>query len=209
MSYEPIRQELISVYNKFASCHDNERHDNFNNTHQLNILAKKLPPNAKILDAGCGTGYPVVKFFHDLGHSVIGTDIADQALNYVKIHAPNAQSIICDTSELDFPSCSFDLITCFYSLMHLPLDKQILSLQLFYNMIKPTMPVYVTLACKEFTGHDEYSDYVDYLGWPLPIYHTTIEKYKKIIEKIGFKEVTLEIKDTGKNLKLLWFYGIK
>jgi len=209
MNYLQITDELSSVYNKFSSFHDIERDTYFNNTEQLEGLAAKLPKTSKVLDAGCGTGYPVIKFFHDLGHEVTGSDIAGEALQYVNKHAPNAKTVLCDTCELSFPENTFDLITCFYSIMHLPMEKQIISFKLFYKMVKHNMPVYVTLGCKEFTGHEEFENYFEYLGYPLPVFHTSVEKYKLIFEEIGFKNITFEVKNTGKDLTFLWFYGTK
>jgi len=127
MNYLQITNELARVYNKFSSFHDTERETYFNNTEQLEKLAANLPNTGKILDAGCGTGYPVIKFFHDLGHEVTGSDIACEALYYVNKHAPNAKTVLCDTCELSFSENTFDLITCFYSMMHLPIEKQIIS----------------------------------------------------------------------------------
>lgn len=209
MNYEQERQDLARAYNEFSQHHDNERNQYFDNLEEFNMLSGLLEKRSRVLDAGCGTGYPVVKFFHDLGHYVTGTDIAEEALGYVKIHAPGAETKVCDTSELDFPENTFDLITSFYSFMHLPLDRQIVAFEKFYKMIKPGCNIYVTLACEEYTGKPQFSGRKMYLGYPLPIYHFTKEKYFDILDKIGFKDISFEKKDIGKDTVLLWVRAIK
>jgi ubiquinone/menaquinone biosynthesis C-methylase UbiE len=209
MNYEIIRNNLANVYNKLSVLHDQERDQYYNNTEQLTMLSTYLLPSATVLDAGCGTGYPVVKFFHDLGHNVTGTDISPGQLEFVKFHAPFAKTIVCDTSELNFPDNTFDLVTSFYSLMHLPLERQIVALTKFYNIVKYNQPVYVTLATEEYTGEKEFSGTVKYGDTDLPIYHTTPEEYEKILKKIGYKNISLIKMDTGKDITLLWFFGLK
>lgn len=209
MKHELEIQELTSVYNDFADLHDIERQLWFNNDDQLAWLASSLTENSKILDTGCGTGFPVIKFFNDLGHNVTGTDIANKALEYVNVHAPGVETVVCDTAEIDFPSETFDLITSFYSFMHLPLDRQIMAFENFYRMGKPNSQIYVTLACEEYTGKPEFAERHNYLGYPLPIYHFTLEKYREILNRIGYKNISFEKKDTGKNITLAWVHATK
>jgi ubiquinone/menaquinone biosynthesis C-methylase UbiE len=209
MNYEIIRNNLAKIYDRLSRLHDQERNQYYDNSDQLAMLSTYLPPNAKVLDAGCGTGYPVIKFFHDLGHNVIGTDISPGQLEFVKLHAPLAKTMICDSSELNFLDNTFDLVTSFYSLMHLPLEKQIVALTKFYNIVKYNQPVYVTLATEEYTGEKEFSGTIKYGDTDLPIHHTTPEEYKKILTKIGYKNISLVKMNTGKNIELLWFFGLK
>lgn len=208
MDYEATKKELASIYNKFASLHDEER-KNFNNNDQLYMLSQLLPKNSKVLDAGCGTGMPVIKYFHDLGHEVYGSDIAVSALSYVKVHSPNAHTLLCDTADLSFPDNTFDLITSFYSMMHLPMDKQIIAFKKFYKMIKPNGSIYITLSCQEYTGETEFAGLHEFENWPLPIYHVSTEKYLQIFQEINFKNISLEKLNTGKDITLLWLYGTK
>lgn len=209
MDYNFHRKNLSDIYDKLSNLHDQERKEYYDNTEQLILLSRYLPLNSKILDAGCGTGYPVIKFFHDLGHDVVGTDISSGQLSYVKLHAPNATTIICDSSELDFLENTFDLVTSFYSLMHLPIQKQIIVLKKFYSIVRSGQPVYVTLASEEYTGKSEFNGTIKYGDMDLPIYHTTPQKYEEILKNIGYKNISLIKKDTGKNTVLLWFFGMK
>ena len=209
IDYEITRKELSKIYDELSLLHDKEREEYYDNSEQLYMLNDFLPLNATILDAGCGTGYPVLKFFHDKGHNVVGTDISPGQLEFVKIHAPSAKILVCDTSELKFPEDNFDLITSFYSLMHLPLSKQLKAFYIFFKILKKESYVYFTLASKEYTGKDEYSGVMSYGGHNFPIHHTTVSEYKRILETIGFTTLEFEHKNTGKGINFLWYLGKK
>ncbi|MDR0474628.1 MAG: class I SAM-dependent methyltransferase [Treponema sp.] len=90
--------------------------------HQLNTLVKdfslKIKPNGKILDIGCGTGYPIAKYFSDNGFSVVGIDISENMLQKAmgqKIK--NAQFILCDFFAYK-PIDKYDGIIAYDSFFH-------------------------------------------------------------------------------------------
>jgi 2-polyprenyl-3-methyl-5-hydroxy-6-metoxy-1,4-benzoquinol methylase len=83
-------------YNKIA-----EKWAEIRSKHHLNTLVKdfslKIKPNGKILDIGCGTGYPIAKYFSDNGFSVVGIDISENMLQKAKdqkIKMPNLSCVI-------------------------------------------------------------------------------------------------------------------
>ena len=52
---------------------------------------RKLKPNSRVLDLGCGTGH-LSKFIKDLGHEVIGLDPSKKMLNFAKNNFPEIDS---------------------------------------------------------------------------------------------------------------------
>ena len=87
-------------------------------------FCRLLKPNAKILDAGCGTGYPTDKYLTDNGYSVKGIDISRKMIEKARLlNLKNAEFEQCDF--LSYKNAEkFDAIIAFDSLWHISQDKQ-------------------------------------------------------------------------------------
>src|SRR3989338_6729534 len=97
----------------------------------------KIPDDVKnILDVGCWSG----EFLNSLPdtYEKTGVDIVKEALKNVKCKA-----ISCSMEELPFPSGSFDLVTCFEVLEHLPSDIYLKSVREIERVSKKYIAVSV------------------------------------------------------------------
>jgi len=212
--YVLTKKKILEVYTELAPSYDHIRETEYNtdNKDQLEMLAQLLPAKASILDAGCGTGNPVLKFFSELGHDVVGSDVTPGQLEFVKIHAPNAKTLCCDTAELNLPDETFDLVTSFYSMMHMNVERQTKSFEIFHKILKKGGYLFITLMSEAHTGSPEFSGLKNYEGYGFPIFHTTPDNYKNILETIGFTTIDLSHKVTMFNFgsnNLLWYLGKK
>lgn len=87
-------------------------------------LVKNLEQGSKILDVGCGTGYPVAKYLSEKGFYVTGIDISEKMILKVKglnlVHATfEKQEILSyQTDQM------FEAVIAFDSLFHIPLCYQ-------------------------------------------------------------------------------------
>lgn len=77
-----------------------------------------LPPNAKIIDIGCGSGRDA-KIFHSKGLHVLGIDFCPNLIGIAKIHAPSVEFQLMDVEEMNFPASSFDGAWAACSLAHI------------------------------------------------------------------------------------------
>ena len=68
---------------------------------------KKLKPNSKILDLGCGTGH-LSKFIAALGHDVIGIDPSKKMLSLANKNLPGISFIDAISVKLPFEENTFD-----------------------------------------------------------------------------------------------------
>ena len=84
-------------------------------------FCKYLPEKAKILDVGCGNGYPISKYLIDSGYQVTGIDISEKMISKAK-ELPGEFSV-CDFMEYASDT-KFDAIIAFDSLWHIPLELQ-------------------------------------------------------------------------------------
>lgn len=61
-----------------------------------------LPPGAKVLDLGCGTGNPIARYIAQRGYRVIGVDQSEKMLEIARQVAPDAEFIHSDMVEIKF-----------------------------------------------------------------------------------------------------------
>ena len=85
------------------------------------------------LDVGCAYGF-VVSLLRKLGYEASGIDISNYAVMRGK-ELSEGNLLVSDAQHLPFKASSFDLITCFESLEHLP--RSILALNRIYELLKP------------------------------------------------------------------------
>ncbi|KAJ6256891.1 hypothetical protein Dda_8761 [Drechslerella dactyloides] len=84
-----------------------------------NILAR-LPPQANILDVGCGTGKPVASTLVNAGHSVTGIDVSDVMIGLSQKAVPGGQFHVADMRTYDPPNdLRFDAVLNILSLFSL------------------------------------------------------------------------------------------
>ncbi len=74
-----------------------------------------------VLDVGCNTGYGTIRFAPVAGR-VVGVDVSPRAIEAARERASNGRPEFLQTSgfELPFPAGSFDLVTSFQVLEHVP-----------------------------------------------------------------------------------------
>jgi 2-polyprenyl-3-methyl-5-hydroxy-6-metoxy-1,4-benzoquinol methylase len=65
-------------------------------------ILHRLPPGAKVLDIGCGTGDPIAKHIVQRGYRVIGIDESQEMLRIAKSVVPAAELIHADMVEVEF-----------------------------------------------------------------------------------------------------------
>jgi ubiquinone/menaquinone biosynthesis C-methylase UbiE len=194
--------ELSRIYDGFSSQYDRGR-DVFNNRAQLEKLQAALPEPADVLDAGCGSGYPVLQFFAGCGHRVAGSDICPSMLKLAKQRVPESTLVQADSAELDFPDESFDLITSFYSLFHLSMEAQKKAFRGFARMLRCGGAAYFTLASQEYTGQPVFDGTKEFAGVKLPYSHVTPEQYTDLLKGAGFSHIEMEHLSIGGET-MLW-----
>lgn len=65
-------------------------------------ILEGLPPRAKVLDLGCGTGNPIAKHIVERGFRVVGIDQSKKLLEIAKTLIPGAVFIHGDMVEIQF-----------------------------------------------------------------------------------------------------------
>lgn len=84
-----------------------------------------ITPKGKILDVGCGTGYPIAQYMSGRDFYVTGIDISRKMIDEAnKLQLKNATFIKKDISEYS-TDILYDGVIAFDSIWHIAKDKQI------------------------------------------------------------------------------------
>lgn len=88
-------------------------------------LIDSLPtPGCRVLDLGCGAGIPVARDLIALGHVVVGVDGSGQQIARARQNVPGAIFLHADMCGAVFDANAFDAVGAFYSITHVPPDRQ-------------------------------------------------------------------------------------
>lgn len=82
-------------------------------------LIQQLPPGARVLDLGCGSGLPTAKQLIDAGVEVVGTDESAVMVELARQQAPGGRYLHQDLRDFDDLG-EFDAMIAFFALLMLP-----------------------------------------------------------------------------------------
>ena len=168
-------------YNQIADQYLATRTRNSEDVRLLDELVRRLPENAKVLDAGCGAGLPISRMLSKK-FEVTGVDFSEAQIELAKKNMPNATFICQDMTKLDFPENTFDGICSYYAIIHIPREEHQALLANFHKMLKPAG---LALLC---LGAENLIDDIDenYPGTRMYWSHYDSETYLKMLTQCGF-----------------------
>nr|WP_222110001.1 class I SAM-dependent methyltransferase [Streptomyces cupreus] len=103
----------------------------------LEWLIERLPPGARTLDVGSGTGRPTAAVLTAAGHSVLGVDVSPVMVELAARQVPEAEFRRADIRELPLEADSFDGVCVFFSLLQMTRAEQSALLRRLALALKP------------------------------------------------------------------------
>lgn len=186
------KEEMVRKgYDQIAEKYQTIRLE-FDNSKELDEFIRLLPEKAKVLDVGCGTGVPVATLLADSGFDVIGVDFSGNMLKLARRNVPNAKFYKKDMNKLDFEDDSFDGLTAFYSIIHVPREKHLSLFRSFHRILKTGG---IMLIC---LGSDEWEATDDYYGVEMFWSHYDPRRSLQLVENAGFRIIFQDILVRGK-----------
>ena len=184
MLYNPdmdFRKTVKEGYNAIANRYLAERTRDSEDVRLLNDFMERLPVSAIVLDAGCGAGIPISQKLSER-FQVKGVDFSEAQIELAKKNVPNATFLCEDMAKLDFPENTFDGITSYYAIIHIPREEHQALLANFHRVLKPGG---IALLC---LGAEHSVEDIDenYLGARMYWSHYDTETYLKMLDECGF-----------------------
>lgn len=145
----------------------------------LEDLLQRLPDRPRMLDLGCGAGVPCTARMADAG-DVVGVDISASHLALARERVPNARFIKAEMTQVDFPRESFDAVTAFYSIAHVPRDDHGPLLERIAGWLRPGGHLLASLGSASSDGAVD-----DWLGAPMFFSSHNPQTNRRLITEAG------------------------
>jgi SAM-dependent methyltransferase len=128
----------------------------------LGIAMEAAPLGGRALDVGCGTGELVTATLASR-YEVTGVDISPHSIGLACQAVPAATFVVGDVASIELPVESFDLVTAFYSLIHVPSAEQPAVIAAIARWLRPGGTFVATFGAGEAGDSHER----DWLGVPM------------------------------------------
>ena len=153
----------------------------------VSYLVNELPRGADLLDLGCGAGTPTTR--HLAEHfTVTGVDISQRQVERARLAVPNATFIRSDITSLRLPHRSFDAVTAFFSIIHVPRDEQPDLFRSVAAWLRPIGLFFATMTAKgKETDFDK-----NWLGAPMFWSGFDSDTNKRMVREAGLDIISAE-----------------
>lgn len=175
------KETVKAGYNRIARRYLQDRTLDSQDVRLLDDLIGRLPENAQVLDAGCGSGLPVAKILSER-FDVTGVDFSEAQIELARKTVPAASFICRDMTKLDLPSDTFEAICSYYAIIHIPRQEHRPLLVNFHRLLRPGGFALLCLGAEDL---EEDIDQ-DYLGARMYWSHYDADTYLKMLKEIGY-----------------------
>jgi cyclopropane fatty-acyl-phospholipid synthase-like methyltransferase len=171
---------------------------------KLAELIEKLPAGATVLDLGCGAGEPVARDLVARGFRVTGVDASLGQIERARRNVAEATFIHADMTSVQFPAETFDAVSAFYSITHVPRDEHAALIQRIATWLRPSGLFVASFGSSE-------GDWLgEWLGTPMFFSHHDPEEAKRLINQAGFRPELVElVEQDNEEAKFLWIVARK
>lgn len=163
-------------------------------------LTRRLS-RGRLLDLGCGSGVPSTKMLAER-FDVVGVDFSTSQIRKARVNVPTAEFLVADLTEVEFPDASFNAVTSFYALDHVPRE---LHATVFVRVARWLVPGGLFLAS---TGHKDEADWTgEWLGVPTYFSSHAPDVTRRLLADAGFEleiDEIVEIVEPEGRESFLW-----
>jgi ubiquinone/menaquinone biosynthesis C-methylase UbiE len=149
-------------------------------------LASRLPEGARVLDLGCGNGDKLARLADRF--EVTGVDISEEQLRLARTRVPEAKLVHADFAELELAGESFDAVTAFYSIIHVPRETHA---ELFARILRWLKPGGLFLASLSHVGSPDRTE--EWLGVQMFFSSFPADTNRRLVSAAGFELLVDEV----------------
>ncbi len=187
---------VIQTYNKIADKYAGQYFNNLSDRPYFDKFLSYLTKGSRVLDIGCGNGN-FSKYISDQGFDCEGIDLSPKMLKIARERLPGIKFTLKDMRKLDYDAESFDGLLVAYSLIHIPSDQIVSTLQGFNKILESKG---IVLLITQKGEPDKVVDEPLEEGRKIFINFFTKERLADFLNKAGFEVIYQEekpIQDTA------------
>lgn len=173
-SYDLMHQR----YAEWGGGHGGRRRQAIDSVIDLGLVH----PGQAALDLGCGTGELATAYLVERGLRVTGIDISAASVAAAESLLPQARFMVADMASARFPPRTFDLVTAFYSIIHVPRAEHSALFTQIASWLRPGGVFVATLG-----GSTTETTASDWLGVPMYWSHFDPATTTELVEKAGLE----------------------
>lgn len=173
-----------------------------------NALVEGLPPGARVLEIGCGSGATQTTRALARAFDYLGVDISRRQIEFARRVVPGARFLHADITQVSFPPESLDGVAAFYSLVHIPRDELGLLVERIATWLRPGGLVVASLTTRPDPG----TIVPDWLGVPMYFSGFAAADGRSLVERVGLEIVSAQeetIDEKGIVSTFLWIVARK
>jgi len=171
----------------------------------LGELSALLDGDARVLDLGCGNGSKTKRLAERF--QVVGVDASAEQLRLARAAVPEAAFVEADFGSLELDDASFDAVTAFYSVSHLPRDEHE---ALFASIARWLRPGGLFLASLGASGSGDWTG--DWLGVEMFFSSHDADTNRRLLTGLGFElllDEVVTIREPEGDATFLWVLARK
>ncbi|MFI5045470.1 MAG: class I SAM-dependent DNA methyltransferase [Acidimicrobiia bacterium] len=194
-----VRDSYDQIYARYEAW-DDEAIDNVRQQ-ALERALSLIPTRSHALDLGCGPGRKTSRLLATSFEHLTAVDISPRSIAAARAHLPHAELLVADMTTVELPSATFDLVTAFFSIIHVPAGEQP---ALFTRIAGWLVPDGVLVCNLGASAGDQREDF---LGAPMFWSALTPAESVAAVERAGLDVLHHEIDERtehGVAVRFLW-----
>jgi SAM-dependent methyltransferase len=195
-------EKIIDLYQRHARAWASQRGNRLIETAWLDRFLALLPPQASILDIGCGSGEPIGRYLMEKDYEVVGVDSSPALIDICKGNFPDREWIVADMRSLSLGR-AFAGILAWNSFFHLCPEDQRRMFLIFKRHAAPT-------AALMFTSGPSESEAIGTM-WGEPLYHASLSEaeYRSLLDNQGFDPLSHVVEDPSCGRHTIWLAQLR
>jgi len=161
----------------------------------------RLPPRGAVLDLGCGAGIPSTRLLVQR-FAVTGVDISGAQIEAARRNVPHATFLQADVATLELPDGSFDGVTAFFSVIHVPREEHA---RLFARILRWLRPNGLFLASLAANGGPDWTG--EWLGQQMFFSSFDAATNRRLLRQAGFEllvDEVIQVQEPEGSVPFLW-----
>jgi len=141
------RDEIRRAWDAIAETYARRRDPTGSDAALVDDLLDALPPDATVLDAGCGDG---ARTLANLPAGSVGLDVSRRGLELARETVPDARLVQANMTAVPLADGSVDAVTAYHAVFHVPRESQPGVFREFARVLRPGGRLLMTLPGGRF-----------------------------------------------------------